>query len=151
MKEYPFSLSSSGDLLTKRHLPPQMSRMSQDAHGSPIVTTSQSELGILSSIEPMTEKPKSMDTGHAEILPSGMTAKKSIPEPHRKRDLLPDSSESITPMNGTIPPTWFERAISSTHESTSEEMPELYAAIHSTSPGSVFYPASQNMLKLSCQ
>jgi len=56
-------------------------------------------------IEPINEKSKSTATGQAEILPSGMTEKKSIPEPHRRRDFLPDSNEFITPMNGTMPAT----------------------------------------------
>src|ERR1035441_2049990 len=99
--------------------------MSHERHGSPILAMPPSELGAVSIIEPTIEKSWSIDTGHAEILPSGITEKKSMPDPHRRPDFLPERSESITPMNGTIPTTRWELDISPTHESTSEEMPEL--------------------------
>src|SRR5271157_5326498 len=147
MRKKARSLSISCDLFTKRHLPPQTSITSQDTHGSPIVATSQSESGVFWKIEPITEKSKSSDTGHAEILPSGMTEKKSIPEPHRRRDFLPERSEFITPRNGTIPATLAERDISSTQECTSEEIPESYDAIQSSSPASVSSEPFQNIAK----
>ena len=43
------------------------------------------------------------------------------------------------------------RIINSRGVETSDETPELYAASHSESPGSVSSPASQNIPKSSCQ
>ena len=89
--------------MTKRHLPPQTSKISQDVHGSPTVTIPRRDAGVFLNMDPTTEKSESMDTGQAEIRPSGMTEKKSRPEPHRSLDFVPDSSEFNTPKYGTMP------------------------------------------------
>ena len=92
-----------------------------------------------------------METGHAEILPSGMTEKKSIPEPQRRRDALPERRESITRDERDYPRDPAGARHLADPESTSEVMPELYVSIQLESPASDPSPASQNMLKLSCQ